>query len=71
MEGFNEEEEIDDEEEAKRESHKKKTCQQMIIIHPKKSVSKNIWDTVFYCCLAVSLFFIPYTLAFDTKTIVE
>ncbi len=71
LEGANEDEEAEEEDETYHSAQTKRTCTQMIIIHPQKSSFKTFWDTVLFMCLAVSLWMIPFTLAFDTESILD
>jgi len=43
----------------------------VIIIHPKKSTFKAIWDFIYSILLGMSLFMIPFTLAFDVDLILD
>jgi hypothetical protein len=70
LEGINDEDDVD-EEEDRGQRNKKKTCQEMLIIHPQKSNFKVFWDTCMAVILAVNLLFIPFTMAFDTKMLLE
>ncbi len=62
---------MDDDEEDQEKKEDPKTCAEKMVIHPQKSGVKKFWDFVIFCCLAISLFFIPFTLAFDTEQILQ